>query len=120
MHIEEFREYCLQKKGVTEGLPFGPGVLVMKVMNKMFALAALDSEVFTVNLKCDPERVEELRAEYEEIQPGYHMNKQHWNTVSFEGSLEERFLLEMIDHSYDLIVAKLPKKVKAEWEALPD
>ncbi len=118
MNIEEFREYCLSKKGVDEGLPFGPDVLVFKVMGKMFALASLNQEEFTANLKCDPDRAEQLRAEHEEIRPGYHMNKQHWNTVSFEGSLEDDFLRELIDHSYDLIVAGLPKKVRTEWESL--
>jgi len=120
MNIEAFRDYCLQKKGVEEGLPFGPDVLVFKVMNKMFALASLNKEPFTVNLKCDPERAQELRAEYPEVQPGYHMNKQHWNTITFEGSLDEAFLRELIDHSYDLIVASLPKKVRLAWEELEE
>lgn len=110
MNIEEFREYCLSKPGVEETLPFGPDTLVFKVMGKMFALTGLDDPEFTANLKCDPDRTVELRAEYPEIIPGWHMNKRHWNTVHFEGALEEDLLRELIDHSYDLVVAGLPKR----------
>jgi len=85
MDIEQFRTYCLQQKGVTEEFPFDEVTLVMKVMGKMFALTGLDSERFTVNLKCDPDYALELREQYEEIIPGWHMNKSHWNTVDFEG-----------------------------------
>jgi predicted DNA-binding protein (MmcQ/YjbR family) len=114
MNIEEFRNYCLSKKGVEETLPFGPDTLVFKVMGKMFALTGLDDDEFSVNLKCDPDRALELREEHPEIRPGYHMNKHHWNTVSFDGDLEEDFLRELIDHSYDLIVSSLPKKKREE------
>jgi len=110
MHIEEFRDYCLAKKGVEETFPFGEQTLVFKVMGKMFALTGLENEVFKVNLKCDPERSIELREEYEDIQPGWHMSKKHWNTVVFEGELEEKMLLELVDHSYDLVVQSLKKK----------
>jgi len=110
MNIESFREYCLAKKGVTEDLPFGPDTLVFKVMGKMFALTGLDSEVFKVNLKCDPDWAIELREEFPQIKPGWHMNKQHWNTVHFEDGLEEELLLELIDHSYELVVDGLKKK----------
>ncbi|MDX2003329.1 MAG: MmcQ/YjbR family DNA-binding protein [Chitinophagales bacterium] len=112
MDIEQFRDYCLSKRGTTEGMPFGDGELVFKVMDKMFALASLDSENFTVNLKCEPERAINLREEYAEITPGYHMNKVHWNTVAMDGSLKESLVRELIDHSYDLIVASLPKKYR--------
>lgn len=112
MNIEEFQSYCLAKKGVEETFPFDEHTLVYKVMGKMFALTGLDSLVFSVNLKCDPDRAVELREEYEEIQPGYHMSKTHWNTVDFTGSLPDRFLMELIDHSYDLVVKSLPKKVQ--------
>lgn len=118
MHLDEFREYCLKKKGVTEELPFGPDTLVFKVMAKVFALTSLDSTHFKANLKCDPEKALQLRENYEEVQPGYHMNKKHWNTVDFEGSLEETTLMDLIDHSYDLVVSGLTKKAKAELEAL--
>lgn len=109
MNIEEFHAYCLSKKGVEETFPFDENTLVFKVMGKMFALTGLNSEVFTVNLKCDPERAIELREEYEAVRPGYHMSKKHWNTVHFESDLENDFLRELIDHSYDLVVQKLKK-----------
>ncbi len=118
MNIEEFCSYCLQKKGVEEAFPFDEVTLVFKVMGKIFAITGLDSTEFKVNLKCDPDRAIELREQYPEVQPGWHMNKQHWNTVSFEGDLDDRFLCELIDHSYDLIVKSLPKKVRLEWEQL--
>ncbi len=118
MDIESFREYCLAKPGTEETLPFGPDTLVFKVMGKMFALTGLDSPEFKVNLKCDPDRSLELREQYPEVQPGYHMSKKHWNTVSFEGALEESFLCELIDHSYDLVVASLPKKTRALLDEL--
>lgn len=117
MHIESFREYCLAKKAVTEGMPFGDTVLVFKVAGKMFALASLDSDPFQVNLKCDPERALELRDEYEDIIPGYHMNKLHWNSVIIgNGNLPDKLVRELIDHSYDLVVASLTKKQRAEFE----
>ena len=109
MNIEEYRNYCLAKKGVTEEFPFDEVTLVFKVMGKMFALTGLNSDVFSVNLKCDPDWAIELRETYSEVQPGYHMNKKHWNTVSFEESLSDDFLEKLIDHSYDLVVAKLKK-----------
>jgi predicted DNA-binding protein (MmcQ/YjbR family) len=109
MDIERIRQYCLAKPGVEEGFPFGETVLVFKVLGKVFALLPLD-EVGTINLKCDPQRAIELRAEWEEVQPGYHMNKQHWNTVLLTGRLKSNLILELIDHSYDLVVKSLPKK----------
>ncbi len=114
MNIEEFRTYCLSKKQVTETFPFDEVTLVFKVAEKMFALTGLESEEFTVNLKCDPERAIELREEYEEVQPGYHMSKKHWNTVSFEGMLSDTFLKELIDHSYTLVVESFSKKKQKE------
>lgn len=117
MNIEEIREYCLARKGVTESFPFDEHTLVFKVMNKMFALIGLEHVPPFVNLKCDPERAVELREHYEEIQPGYHMHKAQWNSVYFTG-LSRDLVLELIDHSYELIIASLPKKVQAEWEAL--
>ncbi|MEO8069419.1 MAG: MmcQ/YjbR family DNA-binding protein [Flavobacteriales bacterium] len=111
MTLEELRAYCAKKKGVTYDTPFGPDVLVFRVMGKMFALAPID--LFeTVNLKCDPERAIELREEYPGIAPGYHMNKQHWNTVSTIGDVPQKVLRELVDHSYDLVKASLPKKVQ--------
>jgi len=118
MNIEEFRNYCLAKKGVTEELPFGPDALVFKVMGKMFALSALDRIPPQVNLKCDPERALALREEYDgHIIPGYHMSKKHWNTLYLE-QLPPGLIQELIDHSYDLVVAKLTKKLKDELNTL--
>ena len=112
MNIESLREYCLLKPAVKETFPFGPENLVFKVMDKMFLLIGLDNP-FKFNVKCDPEKAVLLREEYNEVQPGYHMNKTHWNTVSINGRLTDRQLQEMIDHSYDLVVASLPKNKQA-------
>ena len=112
MNIEEFRDYCLAKKGVEESFPFDESTLVFKVMGKMFALTGLDADEFTVNLKCDPQRAIDLREEYSQIRPGYHMSKKHWNTVHFEDGLEDDLLIELIEHSYDLVVKGLRKKDK--------
>lgn len=109
MNIEEFRIYCISKSSVTEEFPFGPETLVLKVEGKIFALTGLDSPVFQVNLKCDPKYAEELREAYTEVQLGYHMNKKHWNTVNFEGTIPEELLQKLIDHSYELVVKSLPK-----------
>lgn len=117
MNIEEFRDYCLAKKGVTEETPFGPDTLVFKVMNKMFALTGIDNFEF-INLKCDPERALDLREEYHGIKPGYHMNKKLWNSVYNESDVTDDLIYELIDHSYDLIVASLTKKLQAELAAL--
>lgn len=118
MNIEEFREYCISKPAVTEEFPFGPETLVFKVAGKMFALTGLDSPVFLVNLKCDPDYAEELRESYEEIQSGYHMHKKHWNTVNFEGSLPEDLIRNLIDHSYELVVNSLPKRKRQEFNLI--
>ena len=116
MDIEEFRDYCLSKKGVTEEFPFDETTLVFKVMGKMFALTGLDNLPFNVNLKCDPERAIELREFHPEIAPGYHMSKKYWNTVTFSGTLATDMLCELIDLSYNLVVSGLTKKAKQELE----
>ena len=113
MDLAEFREYCLSKPSTTEGTPFGPDVLVFKVGGKMFALATLEDVPTTVNLKCDPDLALDLRDRYEQVRPGYHMNKKHWNTVEIEGGIPAVELRRMIDHSYDLIIKNLPKAVRA-------
>jgi len=119
MNVEQYREYCLSKKGVTEHFPFDNVTLVFKVMGKMFALCALDRIPFSVNLKCDPEYAIELRDEYgDAIIAGFHMNKKHWNTVSPQGTLTDKLFLKLIDHSYDLVVNGLTKKVKKALENL--
>jgi predicted DNA-binding protein (MmcQ/YjbR family) len=109
MDIIEFREYCLAKPGVTEHFPFDENTLVFKVSNKMFALCDVD-EFNSVNLKCDPERAIELREQYSGIIAGYHMSKKHWNTVDAKGSVPNKLFRQLIDDSYALIVASLPKK----------
>jgi predicted DNA-binding protein (MmcQ/YjbR family) len=113
MNTEELRDYCLEKPAVTEGFPFDNDTLVFKVGGKMFLLISLNKGN-SFNVKCNPERAIELREQYTEVQPGYHMNKANWNTVYMDGSLTRKQLCEMIDHSYDLIVKSLPKKLKAE------
>jgi predicted DNA-binding protein (MmcQ/YjbR family) len=100
----------LSKPGAEETTPFGPDVLVYKVGGKMFALTVPDEFPPRINLKCDPERSEILRDEYESIIPGYHMNKRHWNTLILDGSLPTKLVNELIDHSYQLVAASLPKK----------
>ncbi len=114
MNIEEFREYCLSKPHVEETLPFDQDTLVFKVAGKMFALCSLSDYAGGVALKCDPERAVELREQYPAIQPGYHMSKKHWNTVYPEAFLPMGLLPELIDHSYDLVVQGLPKKLRLE------
>ncbi|HSV76294.1 MAG TPA: MmcQ/YjbR family DNA-binding protein [Bacteroidales bacterium] len=107
MDIEAFRNYCLSKKGVTEGFPFDSDTLVFKVMGKIFALTDVES-FESINLKCDPEKAVALRELYPEVKPGYHMNKTHWNTIIMCGSLPDSLLHEWTDHSYNLVVKKLP------------
>ena len=117
MNVEEFREYCLMKKGVTEEFPFDETTLVFKVMGKMFALCGLDRVPTQINLKCDPEKAIELREEHDGIIEGWHMSKVHWNTL-FINNLPHKLILELIDHSYDLVVSKFTKKLKSELDAL--
>lgn len=113
MNIEDIRDYCLAKPGVTEGLPFGEDTLVFKVGEKLFLLTSISSGN-QFNVKCDPERAIELRERYSEVQPGYHMNKKHWNTVYTDGSLTRKQLCDMIDHSYELVLKSLPRKIQDE------
>ncbi|MDB4291859.1 MmcQ/YjbR family DNA-binding protein [Maribacter sp.] len=118
MNIEEFRNNCLAKKGVTESLPFDEHTLVFKVMGKMFALTGLERLPPQVNLKCDPEYGTELREKHDgDIIPGYHMSKVHWNTLFLE-RLPPKLIVHLTNHSYDLVVSKLTKKLKADLAAL--
>ncbi|NQW43260.1 MAG: MmcQ/YjbR family DNA-binding protein [Bacteroidetes bacterium] len=110
MNIEEFREYCLRKIGTTEGTPFGPDLLLLKVGDKMFALCSINNFI-SINLKCEPEKAILLREKYPQITPGYHMSKVHWNTVEIE-NLNNSFIKELIDHSYELVLNSLSKKTK--------
>ncbi|WP_264552568.1 MmcQ/YjbR family DNA-binding protein [Flavobacterium sp. N2038] len=117
MNLETFYEYCLSKKGVSEHFPFDEDTLVFKVGAKMFALSSLsqwEKDEASVNLKCDPDRAQELRAEYDEIKPGFHMSKVHWNTVALNGNLPDKFVKELIDHSYELVFKSLTKKIQNE------
>jgi predicted DNA-binding protein (MmcQ/YjbR family) len=116
MNIEEYRNYCIAKKGVTESFPFGGDTLVFKVMGKMFALA--DVEAFEyINLKSTPEKAIELRELYDAVKPGYHMSKVHWNSVYVNGDVGDVLVYQLIDDSYGLVVASLTKKVQQELES---
>ena len=117
MNIEDFRNYCISKKGVTESFPFDKDTLVFKVMGKMFALTGVDAFDF-INLKCDPEKAIALREKYEAVKPGYHMNKALWNSVYVNLDVSDKLIYEWIDDSYNLIVSSLTKKLQAELESL--
>lgn len=110
MHVEALREYCLKKPGISEDFPFGEEVLVFRVLGKIFLLVPVSSRPLQFNAKCDPERAIELRERYDCVQPGYHMNKKHWNTIIVDGSVSDALLKEWVDHSYELIRDSLPKK----------
>jgi predicted DNA-binding protein (MmcQ/YjbR family) len=113
MNIEVYRNYCLNKKGVTESFPFGDKVLVHKVIGKMFALTDID-EFVSINLKCDPILAIEYRETYAGVTPGYHMNKKLWNTVAVDGSIPDNLIYQWIDDSYNLVVARLPLAAQKE------
>ncbi len=117
MNIEEFRDYCLKKKGVTEEFPFDETTLVFKVLGKMFALTDTE-ESFRINLKCDPELVDERREKYASVIPGYHMNKKHWNTIIIDDTISDALLLEWIDDSYELVIGKMTRKQQNELKNL--
>ena len=111
MNIEEIRNYCLLKKDVTEGFPFGEDTLVFKTAGKIFLLAGLDAEPLSINLKCNPDKAIALREEYPaNVLPGYHMNKKHWNTILIDGRIKSSLVKELIDHSFELVFK--PKKSK--------
>jgi len=116
MNIEQLRDYCLKKKGVTEDFPFDQDTLVFKVLGKMFVLTGLskwERGEASVNLKADPEYAKELRAEYESIQPGFHMSKKHWNTIAiYKGELTASFIFELVDHSYNMVLKGMSKKMR--------
>lgn len=114
MNIEAFREYCLAKRGSIETLPFDDDTLVFKVGGKMFALCSISDFNMGLALKCDPERAIELRERFSQIKPGYHMSKKHWNTVLPEAGLPGDLVCQLIDDSYELVIAKLTKKQKQE------
>ncbi len=109
MNIEELRLYCLSKPETTESFPFDDTTLVFKVCGKMFALTDLEGPL-SINLKCDPEKAVELREHYPAVLPGWHMNKRYWNTVMVDDTIDDRLIREWIDHSFDEVVKKLPKR----------
>lgn len=117
MTIDIYYDYCLSKKGVTEHFPFDEDTLVFKVGGKMFALSSLkewENGKPSINLKCDPDWAQELRGQYDEIQPGYHMSKIHWNTIAVNSEISDTFVKELIDHSYELVFKSLTKKIQSE------
>ena len=117
MNIQQLYEFCLSKKGVSEHFPFDEDTLVFKVGGKMFALSSLiqwEKGEPSVNLKCDPDYAQELRAQYDDIQPAFHMSKVHWNTVVINSEVPDKFVKELIDDSYDLVFKSLTKKIQSE------
>lgn len=117
MNLETFYEYCLSKKGVTEHFPFDEETLVFKVGGKIFALSSLtkwETGIPSVNLKCNPEYAEELRSQYDDIKPGFHASKKHWNTIKINRDVSDFVLKDLIDHSYDLVYSNLTKKFQIE------
>lgn len=115
MDMETIRKYCLEKKSTAESFPFGESTLVFKVSGKIFLLMSLDSLPLQFNVKCDPEKAEELRESYSSIIPAFHMNKKHWNSVILNGQVNAKLIREMIDESYDLVVQSLPLKERKKW-----
>ena len=118
MELESLRAYLLKKKGASENFPFGPEVMVFKVEGKMFALVFLEDSLLSMNLKCDPDLAMHLREFYKAVQPGYHMNKKHWNTIYLDGSVPDDEILAMINDSYDLVVKGLKKADRLRLEKL--
>ncbi len=116
--LQDIRSHCAAKKGSTEDFPFDFQTLVFKVGGKMYALTDIDAEELSINVKCDPHLSLELRSRYPQVSPGYHMNKKHWNTVFVDGAVPDGEILEMIDHSYNLVLRGLPKKIREAIEGL--
>ncbi|MFK7048355.1 hypothetical protein FLACOL_01241 [Flavobacterium columnare] len=117
MNIEQLYDFCLSKKGVTEHFPFDQDILVFKVGGKIFCLTSLnewEKGSPSLNLKCDPEKAQQLRAEYNAIRPGYHMNKKHWNTIKYKDDVSDKMIVELINHSYDLVFKSLTQKIQLE------
>ena len=111
MDIEQLRDYCLSKPNVTEDTPFGPDTLVFKVYSKLFCLCNIE-DFRSANMKCEPEKAIELREAYQSIKPGFYMNKKHWNTVTINDDVDDNLFLQLVDHSYDLVLKSVPTKIK--------
>jgi predicted DNA-binding protein (MmcQ/YjbR family) len=120
MDAAGLRAWCLEQPGAVEEFPFGPEHSVFKVSGKMFALSALERDPLEVSVKCDPELAVGLRASYDAIRPGYHLNKRHWNTVTVDGRLEDQLVRDMVEDSYDLVVSALPARVRDELGWAPE
>jgi len=122
MHIDQIRDYCLSKKAATESFPFDESTLVFKVMNKMFLMTPLnkwDQGESSITVKCDPEYTIELREQYESVYAGPYVSNKHWNSLAlFKNELSPKLVLELIDHSYDMVVKGMTKKMKVELAAL--
>jgi predicted DNA-binding protein (MmcQ/YjbR family) len=114
MDAASLRRHCLDKPGAVEERPFGPKTSVFKVAGKIFALSRLDGLPLEVSLKCEPELAEQFRAAFDAVRPGYHLNKRHWNTVTLDGSLPDQLVRDMLEDSYDLVVAALPKRTRED------
>jgi predicted DNA-binding protein (MmcQ/YjbR family) len=114
MDAVDLRAWCLQQPGAIEDFPFGPEHSVFKVAGKMFALSALERTPLEVSVKCEPELAVGLRDSHPAIRPGYHLNKRHWNTLTLDGSLPDRFVRELIEDSYALVVSALPKRTREQ------
>ena len=114
MRFDLVRDYLLSKPSAVEDFPFGPEVMVFKVGGKMFATLAYEESPARMNLKCDPERAIELREQYAGVEPGYHMNKKHWNTIVLDGEIPRQEVFAMVDHSYALVAKSLPKAARAK------
>ena len=117
MDRDELKAQCLALPGASEEFPFGDEVSVFKVGGKMFALSHLDGEPLQLSVKCDPDLAAQLRASYPAIAPGYHLNKRHWNTITLDGSLPDRMVTDLLGDSYDLVVASLPRVLRAPGRA---
>jgi predicted DNA-binding protein (MmcQ/YjbR family) len=115
MNIEELHEYCLSIKGANESFPFDDVSLVLKVMDRMFALIPLDNPELSIALKCDPEKAIELREQYTSVEPAYHFNKKYWNTIYANGDMSDEEIKFWIRHSVDEVIKKLPKKMQNEY-----
>ena len=120
MTADALRGWCLSRPGASEEFPFGPETSVFKVAGKMFALSALGAPALRVSVKCEPELAQALRASYTEVQPGYHLNKRHWNTIALDGSLPDELVVGLLEDSYDLVVDALPKRTRAALGWAPD
>ena len=118
MKPAQLRRHCLAQPEAVEDFPFSPGVSVFKVAGKMFALSMLERAPLEVSVKCEPELAVELRASYEAVRPGYHLNKRHWNTITIGGDVPDRLVRDMIEDSYDLVVDSLPKAQSERLRAL--